>query len=160
MTAGAKDAALRFPSLPLGRTAAGLTDSEAEILAFEHELTLAQDMESLTAKWAEDSSLFDIAPGAVIGLDAIRKNLALQYQFVESLETTIINIRVEASGDLGVAYSIQRIVGRGRNGAPDIAFVFRMTNCFRREGSRWLLFHQHVSLPVDLASGKAVTNSQ
>ncbi|MET0544750.1 MAG: nuclear transport factor 2 family protein [Caulobacterales bacterium] len=148
-----------FPSLPLGKAQGSLTQTEAEILAFEHQLALAQTMEALTSLWSDDSSLFDISPGAIIGLKKIRENLAKQYSYVRDIKTTILHIRVEAETNLGVAYSVQKIEAHGVNGAPDMTFNFRMTNCFRKQNGRWLLFHQHVSLPADLSTGGVVLDA-
>ena len=34
----------------------------------------------------------------------------------------------------------------------------RVTNCFRRIDGEWLMIHDHVSVPIDLATGKALLN--
>ncbi len=37
-----------------------------------------------------------------------------------------------------------------------IDYWHRWTACFRKVNGKWLVTHQHVSLPSDLESGKAV----
>ena len=34
----------------------------------------------------------------------------------------------------------------------------RVTVCFRRTGGRWLIAHEHFSVPFDMESGKALMN--
>ena len=51
-------------------------------------------------------------------------------------------------------------VDDGVNGTPGIDFTFRETDCFQKKSGKWTLMHQHISLPVDLKSGKAVLDSK
>jgi ketosteroid isomerase-like protein len=32
----------------------------------------------------------------------------------------------------------------------------RVTQCFRKQGERWLIAHEHFSVPSDMESGKAL----
>jgi ketosteroid isomerase-like protein len=34
----------------------------------------------------------------------------------------------------------------------------RVTTCCRRAGGRWAIAHEHISVPFDMASGKALLN--
>jgi ketosteroid isomerase-like protein len=44
-----------------------------------------------------------------------------------------------------------------KDGRSHDAWV-RFTACFRKFDSNWLIVHDHVSVPVDPPSGKALTN--
>jgi ketosteroid isomerase-like protein len=38
--------------------------------------------------------------------------------------------------------------------------TFRVTDCLRKIGGKWKIAHQHISFPVDMASGKADMQSK
>ena len=61
---------------------------------------------------------------------------------------------------IGYAYSTQHLVADGVNGTPGVDLTFRETDCFQKKAGKWTLMHQHISLPVDLKSGKAVLDSK
>jgi len=37
---------------------------------------------------------------------------------------------------------------------------FRFTECYRKTQGRWLAIHDHISVPVDLDTGKAVLDAK
>lgn len=53
------------------------------------------------------------------------------------------------------AHSLNRLSRTMKNGQK-IDYWHRWTACFRKVNGKWLVTHQHVSLPSDLESGKAV----
>ena len=50
-----------------------------------------------------------------------------------------------------------RASGTLKNGR-EVGYWVRATDCCRRSHHGWLITHEHVSLPVDIANGKAVMN--
>jgi ketosteroid isomerase-like protein len=41
-----------------------------------------------------------------------------------------------------------------------IDMVMRTTNAYRKSGGKWLIFHEHNSVPVDLLTAKAAMSSK
>jgi ketosteroid isomerase-like protein len=41
-----------------------------------------------------------------------------------------------------------------------MAATMRVTDCLHKVGGHWKIFHSHVSMPVDLTTGKAVTDAK
>ncbi len=150
-----------FGSAFVGASAlAGANPNEAAILKIEQDMTTAQTAETVTALWDKDVVFDDLVPGQVVGLDAVRKDLAAQFSHIASFKSTILRIKVEADNKIGFAFSTQHFVGAGKNGAPGLDLVFRETDCFHKKGGKWLLVHQVLSVPFDPKTGKAVFDSK
>jgi ketosteroid isomerase-like protein len=67
------------------------------------------------------------------------------------------DLTISASGDIAVAHWLSRAGGTLMNGREVGSWV-RATSCCQRADRRWLISHEHVSLPVDVASGMAATD--
>jgi ketosteroid isomerase-like protein len=133
---------------------------EAEILKIEQDMAAAQTVDGVIATWDDAVTWYDTAPGEVDGVAAVRQDLSEQFTHVTNIRTKILRIKVVAGADVGFSFSTQHLIADGTNGAPGIDFVFRETDCFQRKAGKWLLIHQHISLPVDLRTGKAVLDSK
>ena len=139
---------------------------EAEIKALEANVAAsaqAKDVDAIMKNFVPDQTLivFDvIPPRQCVGADSFKKNWQ---GFLDSFNgpVTVENsdLQVFADGKLAYAHYIQRIAGTGKDGKP-IDFSFRMTDVLRKIGGKWLIVHEHVSVPVDIASGKADFSSK
>ena len=65
----------------------------------------------------------------------------------------ITDLHVEAAGTLGYSHSIQHVSGTDTKGQP-IELVVRVTDGYRKVDGNWLIAHEHVSVPVDVTTGK------
>lgn len=135
------------------------SENEAAILKIEQDLTVAQTAAAVTAAWAENGVFEDFTPGEVRGLAALRKDLEVQFSQTASFTDQILRIKVEADNHLGFAYSTQHLVAQGK-GVPDVDMVFRQTDCYRKKDGKWQLVYQHLSVPFDAKTGKAVFDSK
>ncbi|GAC1477810.1 MAG: hypothetical protein NVS2B14_19200 [Chamaesiphon sp.] len=66
----------------------------------------------------------------------------------------ITELNVMANGKLGVAHSIQNVLFTDEKGKK-LDLTVRVTDVYRKIKGKWLITHEHVSVPVDLATGKA-----
>ncbi|HEV7785554.1 MAG TPA: nuclear transport factor 2 family protein, partial [Thermoanaerobaculia bacterium] len=55
---------------------------------------------------------------------------------------------------LGYARGIDRWVITGKDGKP-LEVVFRFTDVLKKIDGKWLIVHEHLSVPVDPATGQA-----
>ena len=60
---------------------------------------------------------------------------------------------------LGFSHSIQRVRGTDKKGQP-VDITVRVTDGYRKIGGNWLIVLEHVSVPVDLATGKPDLSSK
>jgi len=61
---------------------------------------------------------------------------------------------MEVSGSLALAYGLERISGKLKSGQPADLWV-RYTSAFKKIDGRWRDIHDHISVPVDMNTGKA-----
>jgi len=139
-------------------SAAAAGNGKAQILRIEETLAAAQNAAQVTPYLDPHFVWDDVVPGEWEGLPAAKAHLAAEYGAVKNLHTRIVKISIDADGELGFAYSIQQISWTAAASGQLVAFITRQTDCYHRVGERWLIVYQHVSFPVDLASGKAVLN--
>jgi uncharacterized protein (TIGR02246 family) len=82
-------------------------------------------------------------------------------QFFEShqgpIHVEFPDIRIETGDDVAFSYCVHRIKGTLKNG-QQTDWWLRWTACYRKTNGRWLIVHEHVSVPIDLTSGKALTD--
>jgi ketosteroid isomerase-like protein len=65
------------------------------------------------------------------------------------------DLEVTLGGDVAFAHGFGRLSGTLRNGTTTAGFWVRYTVCFRKIDGEWLIVHDHVSVPMDVESGKA-----
>lgn len=143
---------------PKGRNAA-----IAEIAAIEHAMASAQDAATVTATWADDFLWYEIGPIEIHGGRPSKELLAEQFKALGEVRTRILRLDVRATGnrdgDMGYAVSTQNYNSDIKGGGV-LDFVFRETDVFEKRNGKWWIVHQHISIPVDLASGKAIIGSE
>lgn len=64
------------------------------------------------------------------------------------------DVQVTAEGDVAFSHALSRVTGKLKTGA-EVDMWFRTTLGFRRIAGRWLIAHDHGSVPFDPESGKA-----
>jgi ketosteroid isomerase-like protein len=119
----------------------------------------AKDADAIMANFVTDESLvvFDVAPPRqYVGAKAYRKDWADFFATVSGpiISCEISDLAVTTSGKLGLAHCAFHAVWNGPDGKKVDATV-RVTDGFRKIDGKWLIIHEHVSAPVDLATGVA-----
>jgi ketosteroid isomerase-like protein len=117
----------------------------------------AMDLEGVMALYASDIMSFDVQPPLRhFGAAAKRKNwLDVFAAYQGSLDYEIRDLAIAVGDDVAFAHSLNRISGKMPNGRRNAVWV-RWTACFRKVDGAWLIAHDHVSAPVDFASGRAL----
>jgi ketosteroid isomerase-like protein len=164
---------LRFLALAVVTTLAGLplappalADAKAEIKALEDQLLAAfkaKDVDGIMKAYMPDQSLvvFDVVPPRqYVGAAAYRKDwqefLAL---FTGPITVERSDLEIVADHNLGYGHSIWRQAGTDKAGKA-LDLTVRVTDVYRKIKGRWLIVHEHVSVPVDLDSGKPDLSSK
>jgi len=89
------------------------------------------------------------------GADAYRNawvNFFTHFKGTPGIAISDLCINVE--GNLGFSHSIQRVTGTNIEGHT-VDRTVRVTDGYRKIDGKWLIAFEHVSVPVDLATGKA-----
>ncbi len=137
------------------------TGDEAEIRQQIDNLAEAirhADLEGLKPLYATDVVSFDAGPRLQdVGANAKFQNwIAAFGLFQHPLGFEVRDIAITVGGDVAFGHSFNRLSGTLNNGTRARGFWVRATYCLRRIDGRWLIAHDHVSAPLDPASGKAL----
>jgi ketosteroid isomerase-like protein len=117
----------------------------------------AMDLEGVMALYAPDIVSFDIQPPLRhLGAAAKRKNwMDVFVTYQRPLGYEVRDLTLAVGDDVAFGYSLNRISGTLPNGRRSDRWV-RWTACFRKIDGAWLIVHDHVSAPIDFASGRAL----
>jgi ketosteroid isomerase-like protein len=118
----------------------------------------AKDIDGLMPLYAPDIVSFDIVPPLrYVGAD--RKRRAWQDAFAAygHIAYEVRDLNVTTHGELAFVHSLNHVNGTVASGHVTDLWL-RWTACFRRIDGVWLVVHDHVSVPADLAHGQAVLN--
>lgn len=117
------------------------------------------DVDAFMSLCVHDDSLmvFDVAPPIKhAGWDDYRRDISTFFgRFKPPLDFSIDNLEISVSGDVAYAHSTPEIRGCLKNGDP-VHYIVRLTDVLRHVEGKWLIVHEHISLPVDMPSGKAL----
>jgi len=116
-----------------------------------------KDLDGVMTMYAPDLVSFDIVPPLqYVGADVYRKHWreALS-SFPGPINYEVRDLDITVGGDVAFAHSFNRLSATLPNG-QQIGNWLRWTACFRKINGKWLIAHMQASVPVDLATGRAV----
>ena len=116
----------------------------------------AKDLDGVMAMYAPNITAFDIVPPLQFrGADNYRKDYSQFFsQFSGPIRVEAPNMQIEVSGDAAFAYGLEHIACKMTNGAP-VDMWLRYTEGLKRIDGHWRVVHEHISVPADMATGKA-----
>jgi ketosteroid isomerase-like protein len=141
-------------------------NDEAAIRELENRFAVAVsagDVDGIMKNYIQDKSLvvFDVVPRKeYLGADAYRKDwidFFTHYKGLPKLSITDLGIVVE--GNLAFSYSFMHVLGTDIQDHP-VNLTVRVTAGYRKFDGNWLKVLEHISVPVDLRTGKADINSK
>lgn len=136
-------------------------NDKAAIAALEQRISTAvqaKNANSILANYVTGDTLlvFDaIPPRQYQGWQAYRDDWqGVLDQCADSPKMKITDLAVEVEGSLAYSHSIQHFACTGAKGNA-IGLTMRTTDIYRRINGKWLIVHEHNSVPADLATAKA-----
>src|SRR5207249_445025 len=99
--------------------------------------------------------VFDLVPPRQhLGADAYRRAWESFFaSFKGTPKIAITDLEITVDGNVGFSHSIQHVTGTNRHGHP-VDRTVRVTDGYRKIGRDWFIVLEHVSVPIDLATGK------
>jgi ketosteroid isomerase-like protein len=118
-----------------------MTSTQSEVRALldsRSEAMRIKDLDRVMALYSPDVVYFDLVPPLrYTGAAALRARFADWFgRWQSAIGQELRDLSVLADGNVAAAHMLVRV-----------------SNGCRREGHRWLITHEHVSLPVDLQRG-------
>ncbi|MGC1676881.1 MAG: nuclear transport factor 2 family protein [Candidatus Binataceae bacterium] len=123
----------------------------------------AKDSAKIMANYEHSPTLvvFDLLPPRqYTGWEAYKKDwegVLAGCKSAPKMEMT--ELAIDAGADFGFGHNIQHMSCVGANNAP-MDLTLRVTDGYKKIHGKWLIAHEHVSVPVDLETGKADLNSK
>ena len=118
----------------------------------------AKDVDAVMRVYASGAAVvaYDVVPPlARIGRNTYRKNYEEFFAMYEGpLEIEFRDLRIVAGNDVAFIHCLERVSGTLKGGQKSETWL-RVTSGLRRIKGNWFIVHDHVSVPVDLETGKA-----
>ncbi len=144
-----------------GSTASAAIDDKAAIQAAVEKYRKAfeaKDVNAIMANYAPGDELFvfdAIPPREYVGWDAYKKDWeGLFATYPGPIRYKISDIDIHVVGPVAYSHRIEEGTFTKSNGSKQTAVV-RVTDVYRKINGKWLIVQEHVSFPVDIATGQA-----
>ena len=117
----------------------------------------SKDVNLMMSLFSPGMVSFDIIPPLqYVGSDAYRKVWQETFALFEnSIDIEIRDFNITSDENVAFSHGFLRLRATMMNGQKT-DYWERLTFCFEKINDKWLIVHEHVSLPVDLKTGKSV----
>jgi ketosteroid isomerase-like protein len=115
-----------------------------------------KDIDRLMSLYAPEVVYFDLVPPLQYAGAAALRGRFLDWfgRWKSAIGQELHDVHTVAGGDTAAAHMLIRASGTLATGR-EVGYWVRVSNFFQRVDQKWLITHEHVSLPVDLGSGRA-----
>lgn len=118
-----------------------------------------KDLDALRRIYAPDVVSFDVEPPLQhVGVDAKLKNWERAFAMLDDLHYELRDLAIEVGDGVAFAHGFGRLRGTLADGTATDGMWVRATFCFRKVDDSWLIAHDQASVPLDFATGRALTN--
>ena len=118
----------------------------------------AKDINKIMSVYVPDERLFvfdAVPPRQYVGAKAYRKDFEEFFAaFPGPAESEVTDLSITVAGTLGFSHGIDTWTLTDKEGKR-VKLVFRVTDVYRKIKGKWLIVHEHLSFPVDPATGTA-----
>jgi ketosteroid isomerase-like protein len=152
------------PAVPTMLRENSQTTDEAAVRAVLGAITnavRAADVEAMLTHCAPDIATFDMVPPLKHeGAAAIRRLWATTLAaFNPPLEYEVTQLELAVGSDIAFCRSLNRFGGTTREGKPVVNWLCSTLGLRKLDGN-WKIVHEHVSVPFDMKTGKALLDLQ
>jgi ketosteroid isomerase-like protein len=116
----------------------------------------AKDVDAVMLNYAPGVLSFDVVnPLIYVASDAVRKRLVEWFSsFREPIGHEIRDLSVNVGDDVAFSYGLNRVNATKIDGEK-LDMWWRATVCYRKIDGKWMITHEHASVPFDVKTGKA-----
>jgi uncharacterized protein (TIGR02246 family) len=127
-----------------------------ELIENKLEAVRAKDIDGATSGYAPDVLSFDVVnPLRYFGAAAIRKRLEEWFSsFQGSIDLELGDLSITVGDAVAFSHCLSHVSATTTDGRK-LDMWWRETSCYRKIDGKWLITHQHSSVPFDVESGKA-----
>lgn len=116
----------------------------------------SRDIEGMMTHYAPDVTVFGITPPLeYMGVEAHRRYWQGMFASFEGrIGYDFSDLSITVGETIAFCHSLNHISGKTKNDGDGGTWI-RVTVCCRKVGGKWMVTHEHVSVPFDTVSGKA-----
>jgi ketosteroid isomerase-like protein len=120
-----------------------------------------KDIDRVMSVYAQEVVSFDIVPPLrYTGVHAYRQRWQETFAaYAGPIDYEVHDLRITTAGELAFLHSLNHVQGTLASGQRTDLWL-RWTACWRLIEGVWMIVHLHVSVPADLASGRAELSLQ
>jgi len=116
---------------------------------------IGKEIDDLVEKCTHDVSMFDVST-QLEGIDAYKKEWEkFSPYFNENMQIMRRDMKIYTSEDLAVLHCHSKVENSKLKGKLQMPWC-RTTLCLQKKNNQWLVVHQHISMPIDIMTGKAI----
>ncbi len=116
---------------------------------------VGNSLEHLLDQCAQDVSLFDVSTQKD-GIHAYKQEWEkFSPYFSENIKIVRRNMKIYASNDLAILHCHSKVENTALKDKLQMPWC-RTTLCLQKKEGQWLVVHQHISMPIDMMTGKAI----
>jgi ketosteroid isomerase-like protein len=147
-------------SLAAGAASLNNAADVKSITAIEQELARQPSMKNLIQYYADDAVVLDAyAPGYYRGKKQIYAGFEQQFEQAQGFTGEIADMNIISHGDLACAAMQLHFHFKLKTGQEG-DLTFRQLDAFKKSGGKWLIVQQHISQPMDPATGLGISNAR
>jgi ketosteroid isomerase-like protein len=119
-----------------------------------------RDLDGVKPIYAPDIVTFDVEPPLQrVGIAGKCENWEGVFTLFQAPVTyEIRGLTIVVGDDVAFTHSLNRLSGTLQNGTWNSGFWVRATLCLQKIAGTWRIVHDHASVPLDFASGRALLN--
>jgi len=116
----------------------------------------AKDINGAMSNIAPDIRSFDVVgPLQYVGSDASRKRAEQWFSsFQGPIGHEVCDLSITTGDDVAFSHGLNRVIGTTTDGKK-IDMYWRVTVCYGKANGKWMVTHEHNSVPFDPQSGRA-----
>jgi uncharacterized protein (TIGR02246 family) len=147
--------------MPTTTTAAGEDARIRERLDTLAQALRAKDLDALMAHYAPDTVTFDVGtPLHVQGADGYRSRFERWFASVEGpIDFAMRDLRVATGGGVAFCHYLGHVRSTRTTGEKADYWV-RVSAGLRKVHGRWMVMHEHISVPIDMETMRAAFDLQ
>ena len=131
---------------------------EAQITALQESVAAAisaKDVDAIMKGYSPDVFVFDVVPPRqYVGEAAWRADWEGVFKSMAGpMKASVGELVIHTDGNIAYSHAIQHFASAGPGGTT-IEMNIRASDAYRKIDGKWLIVEEHLSVPVDMASGK------
>ncbi|WP_052314527.1 YybH family protein [Nocardia thailandica] len=119
----------------------------------------AKDLDAVRQVYTADVVSFDAEPPLQhVGIAAKLDNWARVFDFFETVDYEVRDLTFTVGEDVAFGHAFARLRGTLRDGTQAAGMWVRVTYGMRKIEGTWLIAHDQVSVPLDIATGRGMVD--